>query len=94
MHKKDDWPSSQHKEERPGIFVVKEITPANKGSESRNIKDHIRANVPVLCTLIIIGDNGLLQRLRGSAAKGESPPAPPWRSDGMERMIDYETSRF
>ena len=81
MHKKYDWPPSQQKGQRPGIFVVKVITPANKGSETRNINDHIRANVPVLCTLIIIEDNGLLQRLRGSAAKGESPPAPPWGSD-------------
>ena len=51
MQKKYDWPSSQHKGEYPGIFVVKMITQANKGSETRNMNDHIREDVPVLCTL-------------------------------------------
>ena len=67
MHKKYDWPPSQHKGERPGIIVVKEIIPANKGSESRNMNDQIREDVPVLCTLWIKGNDGVLQRFRGSA---------------------------
>ena len=38
------------------------------GSETRDINYHKRGDVPVLCTLAIIGNGGLLQIFRGAAA--------------------------